>query len=98
MPPKKILGNFKNMHQIFASRNRAAKNQLPEPREPGNDTPKHGIEYSDNESNRPKRVRRDSSISDKGFGGFGGLSDREEILDLGTDEIPEMQASISLSS
>lgn len=97
MPPKKILGNFKNVHQTFASRNRAAKSQLPEP---GNDTPKHGIEYSDDESDRPKRLRRDSSLSDEGFGGFGGLGglSDEEILDLGADEIPDMQASVSLSS
>jgi hypothetical protein len=35
-------------------------------------------------------VRRDSSVSNEGFSGFGGLSNREEILDLGTDEIPEI--------
>jgi hypothetical protein len=51
------------------------------------------MEYSDNNSNRAKRLRCDSSISKKGFGRFDRLSNKE-ILDLGTD----IQASISLSS
>ena len=97
IPPKKILGNFKNIYQTFILRNRAAKNQLPEPRDPRdprNNALKHGIEYSDNESNRPKRVRRDSSISNKGFSGFSRLSNKE-ILDLGTNEIQDIQVSVS---
>ena len=89
IPPKKILGNFKNVYQIFISRNRAAKNQLPEPR---NNTLKHRIEYLDNENNnennRPKQLRHDSSIYDEGFGG---LSNGEILdLDLGTNEIPDI--------
>ena len=89
MPPKKILSNFKNIYQIFVLRNRAAKNQLPELRETRNNALKHGIEYLDNKSNRPKRVRRDSSVSNKGFSELSRLSNKE-ILDLGTNEIPDI--------
>jgi hypothetical protein len=96
MPPKKLTSTWKGVYQTFAAMNRAAKQQLPDDSE--YETPQNNIiELSDSKSTRPKRIRKDSSDSDLGFGGFGRYSN-SGFGDLEFDEIENIQASVSYYS
>jgi len=70
MPPKKIAGSFKTIHQTLAQRNRDALNELsnrPEqPASPG----KRILSGHSEAGPSSKRVREAVSDDEMGFGGF----------------------------